>query len=328
MESNIEKPSLEGQALTLAFSRPGIFPFERLPAELRVKVYEYALISPCGWFNITWKNSMVRNRISVTEDLSRTELLGQMCIFMICLNKSIHQEACKVLYGSNLFHFDFPLEVGVDFWVEDPHYEHNVVAFLSSISKTSRGFIRSIRIYAATQRLERASTGDGWLSICRYLASKVQLTHFTLVIVNNCTFAEHDIVDMRTLCKIENPWVRHLITIKGLKSFNLHTARCPYRDTPFEARARCPTTLPLARGVVLAFNKTHEWTAEDRTNGLVIKNVDGRREFSKNTMTRHLERHHFNPFYGEPLGVCISQGFKKQLRTALGIESSAHMAEV
>ena len=70
--------------LTLAPSRPDIFPFEKLPAEIRVMVYEYALISPCGWFNIT--TSMWRSRITLTEDLSRTEVLSNICISMVYLN--------------------------------------------------------------------------------------------------------------------------------------------------------------------------------------------------------------------------------------------------
>lgn len=71
--------------MTLAPSRPDVFPFEKLPAELRVMVYEYVLISPYGWFNITWTR-IRRSSISVTEDLSRAEILSKMCISMLYLN--------------------------------------------------------------------------------------------------------------------------------------------------------------------------------------------------------------------------------------------------
>ena len=111
----------------------------------------------------------------------------------------------------------------------------------------------------------------------------------------------------------------------GLRSFNLHTARCPCRDYPFEALDRCPTTLPLASGFMNSFNKTREGTAEDRTNGLVIK--DGNIELHKDIMTRHLERRYSSPFYGESLGACISKGIKEQLRTKLSIEPSAQKAD-
>ena len=137
--------------------------------------------------------------------------------------------------------------------------------------------------------------------------------------------AQQDVEDMQELCKIGNLWAKYLAWISGLKSFTLHTARCPCRDFPFEAHDRCPTTLPLTSEVERSFNERHRWTAEDRANGLVIK--DGSTERSKNPMTRHLEQQHFNPFYGEPLGACISHGFKAQLRKELGIESSAHVAE-
>lgn len=327
MTSNTEKRSVEGKDLTLpSSSRPATFPFERLSAELRVKVYEFALISPCGWFNITWdwnNPKVVRPRLSLTEELSQTELLGKICISMLYLNKRIHQEACEILYGSNLFHFDVPVDDD-RCWI-GPHPDHNVITFLSSLSEASRGFIRSIRIYIATRRLENLSPRSGWPFICRYLASKIQLRHLAIVVVNNCSGPQEDVENMQDLCKMENPWAKYLAWISGLESFTLHTARCPCRDNPFEVHDRCPTTLPLLSEVVLSFNETHQWTAEDRANGLIIKEEGVER--SKNCMTRHLERHHFSPFYGEPLGACISRGFKEQLRTELGIESSAHVAE-
>lgn len=71
--------------MTQAPSRPDVFPFEKLPAELRVMVYEYVLISPCGWFNITWTR-IRRSSISVTEDLSQAEILSKICIPMLYLN--------------------------------------------------------------------------------------------------------------------------------------------------------------------------------------------------------------------------------------------------
>ena len=48
-------------------------------------VYEYALVSPCGWFNIIWRPTR-RNKICVTEELSRKEILSNMCISMLYLN--------------------------------------------------------------------------------------------------------------------------------------------------------------------------------------------------------------------------------------------------
>ena len=155
--------------------------------------------------------------------------------------------------------------------------------------------------------------------MCRYLASKVQLQHLALVVVNNCSSPENDVVDMQRLCQLDRQWVKYLAWISGLKSFTLHTARCPFRDAPFEGKYECPTTLPLAGEVVHTFNGTHEWTEEDHISGLVIK--DGDIERSKNPMTRHLERHHFAPFYpGLYLGACISHRFQESLRIELGVD--------
>ena len=154
--------------------------------------------------------------------------------------------------------------------------------------------------------------------MCRYLASKVELQHLSLVLVNECSLPQSDLECMQGLCRMDKPWVKYLTWISSLTSFRLHTARCPLRDTPFEGRDDCPTTLPLAGGVVNTFNGTHEWTEEDRTSGLVIK--DGKLERSKNPMTRHLQRHHFNPFRCQPLGACISHRFKEVVRIDLGID--------
>ena len=176
-----------------------------------------------------------------------------------------------------------------------------------------------MRIYASNRRLEETSPGAGWPSMCRYLASKVQLQHLALVVVNDCSLPQSDVVDMQRLCQLDRPWVKYLAWISGLKSFTLHTARCPFRDAPSEGRDQCPTTLPLASEVVHAFNETHVWTEEDRLRGLAIE--DRGIERSKNPMTRHLQRHHFNPFYNlTPLGACISHRFKEQLRIELGID--------
>ena len=172
------------------------------------------------------------------------------------------------------FHFDVPVD-DVTCWT-GPHPDHNVILFLSSLSEASRGeFIRSIRIYIATRRLQNVSPRAGWQSICRYLASKTQLRHLAIVLVNNCSLAQQDVEDMQELCKIGNPWAKYLAWISGLKSFTLHTARCPCRDFPFEAHDRCPTTLPLTSEVERSFNERHRWTAEDRANGLVIRRKHG-----------------------------------------------------
>ena len=201
-----------------------------------------------------------------------------------------------------------------------PHADYNVVTFLKSLGETPRSFVRSIRIYASIQRLEETSLGAGWLPMCRYLASKVQLQHLALVLVNGyCSLPQNDLEAMQDLCRMRNTWVKYLTWISGLRSFTLHAARCPFRDAPFQWEDKCPTTLPLASEVVDAFEEAHEWTEEDHTNGLVI--MDGYYERSKNPMTRHIQRHHFNYFYScAPLGACISHEFKELLLIHLGLD--------
>lgn len=198
------------------------------------------------------------------------------------------------------------------------------MTFLSSLSQASRGLIRRLRIFASVRRLESLSLGSPWPSMCRYLASNVKLQHLALVLVNDCSSPQSDVADMQRLCQMDSAWVKYLTWILGLTSFTLHTARCPFRDAPSEGRDKCPTTLPLAAEVKRAFNQTHLWTEEDRKSGLVIEDspdwYDGRIERSKNPMTRHIERHQFNPFYVQPLGACISHRFQELLRIELGVD--------
>ena len=201
--------------------------------------------------------------------------------------------------------------------------DNNVVAFLTSLGETPRSFVRGIRIYASTRDIEEIPLGLGWPSMCRYLASKVQLQHLALVVVVNCSGLPEDVVHMQRLCQLDRPWVKYLAWVSGLESFTLHTARCPFRDAPFEGRDKCPTTLPLASEVVHAFQKVHNWTEEDRNSGLVIR--EGDRERSKNPMTRHLEKYHVAPIYSTFYpGACISHRFKELLLIKLGINPRSY----
>lgn len=161
--------------------------------------------------------------------------------------------------------------------------------------------------------------------MCRYLASQVQLRHLTLVIVNDRSRAKSDVQDMQRICQMDIPWVKHLTLITGLRSLNLHTARCPFLDTPFEGRNRCPTTLPLAHEIMVRINETQEWTEEDRTSGLLLEHPHFEYENSKNPMTRHIELHRYLYFDWTSFSACISQRFKEQLRAELGIQSSANV---
>ena len=125
---------------------------------------------------------------------------------------------------------------------------------------------------------------------------------------------------MQEICRMDKAWVKYLTWISGLRPFTSHTARCPFRDAPFEGRGNCPTTLPLAAEIVHTFNETQRWTLEDRKNGLVIKSdkyYTG--ELPKNPMARHLERYHFTPFTNWLVGACISHRFKEAVCMDLGV---------
>ena len=73
--------------------------------------------------------------------------------------------------------------------------------------------------------------------MCRYLASKIQLQHLALVVVDNYSEPENDVVlvHMQRLCQLDSPWVKNLACIPGLRSFTLHTARCTFEMLLSEA---------------------------------------------------------------------------------------------
>ena len=182
-----------------------------------------------------------------------------------------------------------------------------------------------MRIYASVRRLEEESHRAGWPLRCRYLALKVQLQHLTPVIVNDCSSPQSDVEKMQEICRMDKAWVKYLTWISGLRSFTLHTARCPFRDTPFEGRDGCPTALPLAAEVLDTFSKNRRGTEEDRKYDSVLKDGD-RYKLPKTPMARHLLRHHFNAFYFAPVGACISYRFKEAVRIDLGVQSLAPLS--
>lgn len=140
-------------------------------------------------------------------------------------------------------------------------------------------------------------------------------SHATLVIVNDCSSPQSDVEKMQEICRMDKAWVKYLTWISGLRSFTLHTARCPFRDTPFEGRDDCPDALPLAAEVLDTFSKNRRGT-EDRKYDLVLKDGD-RYKLPKTPMARHLLRHHFNPFYFGPFGAVSLTGSKKQYALTL-----------
>ena len=236
-------------------------------------------------------NSAKGHRLSTTEGLKPSEILGSMAASLLYVNRSIYLEASRYLYGTNLFHFDFI--VNNDFTFDGPNYSHNVITFLASLSERSRKAVRKIRIAAAAKRL-RSSSDGGWLELCKYLALKADIKNLSIVIVNNCTTSHEDARDMVQFCCIDNPWARALTLIPHLKSFDIHTARCQYKEAEGKGSGSCLTALPLP--MVLSGNEV------------------------LSPLTAHLARFHFAPYYGrEVYGACVSQEFRDDMLRELGI---------
>lgn len=99
-----------------------------------------------------------------------------------------------------------------------------------------------MRIYASVRRLEEESHRAEWPLTCRYLASKVQLQHLTLVIVNDCSSPQSDVEKMQEICRMDKAWVKYLTWISGLtrSHFILHAVHSAILPSKAEMVVQLP----------------------------------------------------------------------------------------
>jgi hypothetical protein len=125
LELGIENASVAGTSLSKTTSselaRKDIFPFEKLPPELRNRIYEEALVAGGPIFISRYKNRDASQTMDAYRFASMVQIPAkrpsrQTNFFykehheaaILRLNRTIYEEARPILYGKNTFNFAIP----------------------------------------------------------------------------------------------------------------------------------------------------------------------------------------------------------------------------
>ncbi|CAD6574403.1 MAG: hypothetical protein ASARMPREDX12_006578 [Alectoria sarmentosa] len=218
---------------TLRFQAdPTPFPFERLPAELRVQVYREAVRGAVldGFLHakrITVTLTRGTNNSSPFRfgGLAKGES-KEINFGLLTANKRVHEEAIPVLY--QLRTFDFKTNVG------------GVILFLRSLPELARQNVRGItmELYNKAEpdhccdENNNNSWGKGrdnqaaWSKACAYIAKDVNLKRLSLTI---------NVKVPREFKSLK--WVKDLVKIRGLKFLKLEAIQ-HHSSGPMVIRAR------------------------------------------------------------------------------------------
>lgn len=189
-----------------------------------------------------------------------------------------------------------------------------------------RGSIRSIRIYAATRRLEEACITRRRVAIlmsllsikARAQTSSAGASEPPFVSRNQCPGYAKPLRSGKSMGQI--PHMHH-------RSKVVQTCIQVSRFPLFEARDRCRIALTLSSSeVVRSVHETHERAVGDRTNGLVHQR-GARRAFSKGNDTTYRTTVSTLSMASLSVPASLIDSKDNQLCTDLDIESSAHVAE-
>ncbi|KAI9710641.1 MAG: hypothetical protein M1812_007406 [Candelaria pacifica] len=102
------------------------FPFERLPRELRDRIYEEALVSP---IEIEVYHTSTFRSFLAFQDKRSSE--GSSAFNILRASQQIYSEALPVFYGQNEFHL---------------HYINEVTKFLTDIGPRARGILKYLSL--------------------------------------------------------------------------------------------------------------------------------------------------------------------------------------
>lgn len=146
------------------------FPFEKLPPEIRNRIYDYLLINEDSHFPM-YLRSKDRGLHYGLSPRSRS----RACFSILFLNKAIHREASSFLYSSNAFDFNISwLRSGGTHFDRDIHL---VSVFFSGLTTTVQ-FINKVHILCDAKTLIAPS----WPVLCQYLDTQLHLQEFSLKI--------------------------------------------------------------------------------------------------------------------------------------------------
>ncbi|CAM1507427.1 Fc.00g070680.m01.CDS01 [Cosmosporella sp. VM-42] len=205
--------------------------FLRIPAEIRMLIYEY-LLDNGGSRSIAIRNksrfefqSCQKKQRSVYHIMERS--FGRMsyettyCVdsdhddltmhtSIMCINRKIREEASHYLYGMHSFHFGEDLEA--------------VVPFLDDKTPKTRDLVREITLYKRSPTTVEPNSYD-WAAICRFLKNVRKLNKLTLVIEGGRPRRAWDgpqelsVSDFRLLYATRHEsleWARELASVKTI----------------------------------------------------------------------------------------------------------------
>lgn len=157
------------------FSRKKRFPedhflFEKLPPEIRNKIYRYVLTSKDSHFSMELRSG--DNRLCYGL---RHRGLPNTIFSLLFVNRAIHYEARSILYGENTFSFDLRRPTNGD------HYLHRDISYIRDFFLEINGaaqYVRKIHFACEAKSLENPVLR----ALCSYIDSTLQYTHVSLEI--------------------------------------------------------------------------------------------------------------------------------------------------
>lgn len=146
------------------------FPFEKLPPELRNRIYDYVLTNEESQFPMHLRSGPHGLQYGL-KPRSRS----RACFSMLFLNKAINLEASSILYSTNNFDFNMSwLRSGGTYFERDIR---SVSAFFSGLISTVQ-YIRKVQVLCDARTL----IAPAWADLCRYLDTQLHLHEFILKI--------------------------------------------------------------------------------------------------------------------------------------------------
>lgn len=193
------------------------FPFLKLPAELRVRIYRYLLHAPENTISVNegslWPGREILRQIRshlIATDPSR---FGDLETYRVCsrnirpailsLDRQTYSDARQVFYSENCFFFP----------------QHSlIISFLKDLPQVSRSLIKKIRLPLHISDDLSDSAGRMFLeAACTYMRQNLELKQLTIDIFSGSSFS-----GLRWPCPQsyldaihEQSWVQYLVPFVG-----------------------------------------------------------------------------------------------------------------
>jgi len=268
------------------------FPFEKLPPELRNKIYGYLLSTPSDIIAIR-----AGNQLTTSGGVPRAVVRAGLHLQILYLNKAIYAEATSFLYGSKTFFF---------YMINSHRSMLEIKDFFFRLQELARGAVRMLYIHVDRRNIESL----GWGSLCVYLTEEMSLKQLCLV-VEDCCFPCNKECPSDLSC-LGLPWAKALSQIKGLESFSLHTAGCSrnescgFRDD----------------GI---FKEANVEDHEDSDSDDGHEDWDSDTSFDENVLTTGFDGDDYLPcgchLYKECCNECFKRDFVEGLRMKMGLKT-------